>query len=153
MELRPTQAGREVAMSRLTIFLGRLIGLFAIVVSLAMLTDKRSVVETTTMLIHDRPLLLILGMIALVGGLAMVLSHNVWSGGAMPVVVTLFGWIILIRGMLLLFLPPDALVSLFASFHFEEFFYIYVAAILVLGLYLAYAGFTSSIPSDTGAGT
>jgi hypothetical protein len=28
----------------------------------------------------------------LLGGLAMVLAHNVWSGGPLPVIVTLIGW-------------------------------------------------------------
>jgi hypothetical protein len=148
-ESRLTRAGREVSMSRLTIFLGRLIGLFAIVVAVAMLSHRRAVVETVAMLINDRPLLLILGVIALAVGLAMVLSHNVWSGGAMTVVVTLFGWIILIRGVLLLFLSHEALVAVFTSLHFGEFFYAYVAVILILGLYLTYAGFTSSMPPGT----
>jgi amino acid permease len=76
----------------------------------------------------------------------MVLCHNIWSGGALPVVVTLFGWIILIRGVLILFLSPNAMVGLFEMFRFEEFFYVYVAIPLFLGLYLTYAGFKSSSP-------
>jgi hypothetical protein len=150
-ESRLTRAGWEVSMSRLTIFLGRLIGLFAIVVAVAMLAHRRAAVDTVATLIQDRPLLLILGMIALAVGLAMVLSHNVWSGGAMPVVVTLFGWIILIRGVLLLFLSHEALVAVFTSLHFGEFFYAYVAVILILGLYLTYAGFRSSMPPNAAA--
>src|SRR6266700_1557375 len=74
-------------------------------VSLSLLLHKQSMVETVETLVHNRPELLILGMIALIGGLAMVLCHNVWSGGALPIIVTLFGWSILIRGLLLLFLP------------------------------------------------
>ena len=88
--------------------------------------------------------MLTIGMIVLIAGLAMVLSHNIWSGGALPVVVTLFGWIILIRGVLILFLSPDVLVSFFEMFGFDEFFYAYVAIPLLLGLYLTYAGSKSS---------
>jgi hypothetical protein len=134
-------------MSPLTIFLSRLIGLFAVLVSLALLMAKKSGVEAVDALIHDRPLMLTIGIIAVIAGLAMVLSHNVWSGGALPVVVTLLGWIILIRGVLILFLSPDAMVSLVEMFRFEEFFYLYVAIPLFLGLYLTYAGFKSSSPS------
>ena len=134
-------------MSSLTIFLSRLIGLFAVLVSLSLLMARKSGVEAVDALIHDRPLVLTIGMIVLLGGLAIVLSHNIWSGGAPPVVVTLFGWIILIRGVLILFLSPDALVSLFEMFSFDEFFYVYVAIPLFLGLYLTYAGFKSSSPS------
>jgi hypothetical protein len=76
-------------MTSLTVFLARLIGLFAIFVPLSMVVHKRVMVETTTALLRNGPLLLITGMVGLVAGLAMVLGHNVWSGGALPVVVTL----------------------------------------------------------------
>jgi len=74
----------------------------------------------------------------------MVLAHNVWSGGALPVVVTLFGWILLIRGALLLFLPPEAVAGMMDSFHFEQLFYVYAGITLVLGLYLTYGGFSAT---------
>src|SRR6266581_7173274 len=105
--LDPKRSKPKVAISPLTIFLTRLIGLFLILVSVSMLTHKQTMVETAGALIHDRPLLLIVSMLALTGGLAMVLSHNVWSGGVLPVIITLFGWIILIQGLFLLFLSSD----------------------------------------------
>ena len=80
-----------------TIFLARLLGLFLLAVSLSLFLRRPEVLATISALIQDAPLLLILSMTALVAGLAIVLSHNIWSGGALPVVVTLFGWIILLR--------------------------------------------------------
>ena len=131
-------------MSPRTIFLARLIGLFAVLLSLSELVHKQAMVETANALVRDRPLVLLLSMIGLLGGLAMVLAHNVWSGGALPVVVTLFGWILLIRGALLLFLPPDAIAGLLDFFRFAQLFYFYVGIMLVFGLYLTYAGFKAS---------
>lgn len=131
-------------MRPLTIFLSRLIGLFALVLSLAMVLHRRSYVETAATLIQDRPLLLVLGMISLIAGLAIVLAHNIWSGGTLPVIVTLIGWINLIRGLILLLLPPQAVVSLFEIFHFDERFYLYIAIIFVLGVYLTFMGFRRS---------
>src|SRR5690349_12110922 len=107
-----------------TIFLSRLIGLFSILNALSLLVHKRSVLDTASTLVRDRPLLLILGLITLIGGLAMVLAHNVWSGGALPVVVTLVGWVILIRGLILVFLSPQAVVRLYAGSHFEKLSYL-----------------------------
>ena len=100
-------------MSSRTVFLGRLIGLFFLLFGLSMLVHKQSMVETAAALVHDRALMLMFGMIALVAGLAMVLGHNVWSGGALPVIVTLFGRIFTIRGVILLFLPPQTVAGLF----------------------------------------
>ena len=78
-------------MRPLTLFLARLLGLFFIIVSLAMLVRKDVMLASITALVHDRPLLLVFGMVILAAGLAMVLAHNVWSGGALPIVVTLIG--------------------------------------------------------------
>ena len=133
-----------------TIFLGRLIGLFFILAALFMLMHKQSLVATVFRLIQDRPLLLLIGMIASIVGLAMVLGHNVWAGGILPVVVTLIGWTILIRGLLLLFLSTEALAIFFEMFHFEDLFYVYAAITLVLGLYLTYAGFKALPPLNAG---
>ena len=145
---RPHTVVPPASFSPPTIFLSRLIGLFLTLVSLAMLVQKQAMLETTDALLHDRPLLFIVGLIALIGGLAMVLGHNVWSGGILPVVVTVFGWIILIRGLVLLFLPPEAITSLWTMLHFDELFYLYAGIAMALGLYLTYAGFTSPMRSN-----
>jgi hypothetical protein len=129
-------------MSARTLFLGRLLGLFCLIVGLAMFVHKQAMVANVTALAHDTPLLMVVGMIALVTGLAMVLAHNVWSGGALPVIVTLLGWIFLIRGVLLLFLPPDGVARLLELERFDQLFYLYAGINFVLGLYLAYAAFS-----------
>jgi hypothetical protein len=144
----PETAVPPTSFSRPTIFLSRLIGLLLILVSLAMLLQKQTMLEITYALLHDRPLLLIVGLIALIGGLAMVLGHNVWSGGILPVVVTVFGWVILIRGSLILFLPADVMVRLWTVVHFDELFYFYAGVVMALGLYLTYAGFRSTMRLD-----
>lgn len=133
-------------MQRSTIFLSRLIGLFILVLSLSLLADKKSSVEAVAALVHERPLLLIIGMMGLLAGLAMVLTHNVWSGGAVPVIVTLIGWVILVRGVLLILLPAGEAVRLFDILRYEELFYLYTGVNLVIGVFLTYRGFTSSIP-------
>jgi hypothetical protein len=128
-----------------TIFLSRLLGLYFIVVGLAMLANRRATVEIVAALVHNAPLMFIGGLIALVTGLAMALAHNVWSGGVLPVVVTLIGWITLLKGALILFLPPEAAVGFFlGDLHYESFFPFYAAFLLIFGAYLTYGGFRSS---------
>jgi len=80
-----------------TIFLARLLGLFFLLTGIAMLIRRDTMVATVMALLRDEPLLFALGMSALAVGLAMVLMHNVWSGGVLPVVVTLLGWTFVIR--------------------------------------------------------
>ena len=131
-----------------TIFLSRLLGLFMLAVSLSLLLRGQELLTIMTALINDAPMLMNLGMAALLAGLAIVLSHNIWSGGALPVVVTLFGWILLLRGLLLLMLPHETVVRIFEMARFADFFTVYAALPLILGLYLSYAGFTASIGSN-----
>jgi hypothetical protein len=127
-------------MSRLTVFLARLIGLFIVLLIAALLLRGSAMVETV---IADKPLMLTYAMISLAIGLAMILGHNVWLGGLLPVVVTLVGWLILAKGLLLLFVTPEALTEFFERMQYGEHMYLYVAPSLVIGLYLTWAGFTT----------
>jgi len=80
-------------MSPRTLFLSRLIGLYCILIGLSIITRGQATVETVTALLQNYAMTLILGVITLAAGLAMVLAHNIWSGGALVVVVTLVvGW-------------------------------------------------------------
>lgn len=129
-------------MSSRTTFLSRLLGLYCILVVLSMVTHKRATVETITALVHNPPVLLLVGVIALGAGLAMILSHNVWSGGVLPVIVTLVGWLSLIKGLLFLFLSPEAAVRFFlGGLQYGHLFYLYTAISLILGVYLTYGGY------------
>jgi hypothetical protein len=127
-------------MSRLTVFLARLIGLFTMLLIAALLLRGSAMVEAA---VANAPIMFTYAIISLAIGLAMILGHNVWSGGALPVVVTLVGWLILAKGLVLLFLTPEALTQFFARMHYGEHIYLYVAPSLVIGLYLTWAGFTA----------
>jgi len=134
--------GLEDTMLPRTIFLSRLLGLYCVLVGLAMLAHRQATLEMVKALLHNAPLLYVVGVIALGIGLAMVLGHNVWHGGVLPVVVTLVGWLSLIKGLHFLFLPSDAAVRFFLGvLHYEQLFYVYVAIDIIIGAYLTYAGF------------
>ena len=130
-------------MSPLTIFLAKLLGLYCVIAALAMMTRKQSTVATLKALIANPPLLLLVEVLGLAGGLAMIIGHNIWSGGALPIVVTLVGWLMAIRGAGLLALSTNATMKLFEALRYEQLFYVYMGATLLLGLYLIYAGFSA----------
>ncbi|HUK31793.1 MAG TPA: hypothetical protein VLV89_11810 [Candidatus Acidoferrum sp.] len=127
-------------MSSRTIFLGKLIGLFCILLALSMLARRQETIVAIEGLLHDAPLMLVTGLITMGFGIAMVLSHNVWSGGALPVMVTIIGWTTLVKGLLLLFLAQNTDTNLFLQvLRFDLYFYLYVAIAFLLGAYLFYA--------------
>jgi hypothetical protein len=131
-------------MSSRTIFLSRLIGLYCIVIALSMMTRRQATVETVTALLQNPSMILIVGLITFAAGLAVVLAHNIWSGSALVVVVTLIGWITLIKSLFFLFLPPEMEAGLFlGQLHYRQLFYLYTPISLALGVYLTYGDFRS----------
>ena len=130
-------------MSPLTVFLGKLIGLYCIIAALALMAHKQSTVERIKALTRNPPLLLLVEVIALIAGLAMVLGHNLWSGGTLAVIVTLIGWLVTIRGVALLVLPENVKLKLFDALRYEERFLVYMGVVLVLGIYLTVAAFSA----------
>jgi hypothetical protein len=131
-------------MTARTVFLGRLLGLYLILIALPMGANQQATIATVEALVHNAPLLFVVGLILVAVGLAMILSHNIWSGGALPVIVTLIGWLTLLKGLLFLFLPPPEAVGVIIwGKAYEQFFYADVAIVFLLGVYLTYAGFRS----------
>jgi len=128
-------------MSRLTVFLASTIGLFMVVLVAALLVRGSAIIEAS---VADGPIMLIYAIVSLAMGIAMVLGHNVWSGGALPVVVTLVGWLILAKGVLLLFFAPDTASQMFKQMRYAERYYLYLTPALAIGLYLTWAGFTAA---------
>jgi hypothetical protein len=136
--LRPSIGG---SVMQNTHFLAQLIGLFVLIESIATLAQKRAFIAAADGIIQNRPLLFVLGSLELLAGLAMILAHNVWVGGALTIVVTILGWWLALRGALLLFLPHEAMLKLYNTIKIEKNFHIFIVVGLALGGYLTYAGF------------
>ncbi len=128
-----------------TIFLSKLIGIYFILAALSMATHKQATMETMVALVHNTPLMFALGIVMLAAGLAMVLGHNIWTGGALAIVVTIVGWLTLVKGLLFLLLTPEAAAGFYlGTLRYTHCFYWYMAIALVLGGYLTYGGFRAS---------
>jgi hypothetical protein len=130
----------EIHMSRLTVFLARSIGLFTLLLVAGFSMRGGAVIETT---VTDTPVMLTYAIISLAMGVAMVVGHNVWSGGVLPVVVTLAGWLILAKGIVLLAFPAEAFSGMMHQMRYGEHYLLYLAPAFALGLYLTWAGFTA----------
>ena len=131
-------------MSVRTVFLARLFGPYCIIMAAAMLPQPEAFVTIVHAFVADAPLVLIAGVFTLFGGLAIVLLHNYWSGGALPVIITLLGWLTLIKAVVLLVLPSTRLVALYGGVSPTH---ILISGVLtlLLGIYLTVAGFRSSL--------
>ena len=130
-------------MSTTTIFLGKLLGLYLMTISIGMLVNRRRTLASLDAMTRSGPWMLFSGMIATAAGLAVVLGHQVWSGGALPVVVTVIGWVALLKGIALLLMPAERMADAYKGIGFERFFNAWMIAVLAIGLWLTALAFTA----------
>ena len=125
-------------MSTRTIYLARLIGLSSVLLVAALLIRGNALIMAT---VADGPVMLVYAIFSLGAGLAMILGHNVWSGGTLPMIVTLVGWLIFAKGLVLLAVTPETLTPLLERM--QQHYPVYIVPALIIGLYLTYAGFAA----------
>jgi hypothetical protein len=117
-------------------------GLSLIAVSAAMLSRPRGMIVMVERLLENPPVMYVLGLLQLVGGITMVLTQSPTSGDSLPLVLSLVGWWFLIRGFMLMFVSPEALWSLVDSIELPKYHFVSNICGLLIGIYLAYTGFT-----------
>jgi uncharacterized membrane protein HdeD (DUF308 family) len=90
-----------------SVFLARLIGPALLIVGVGILLNQNYYRGMTKEFVAGRPLFYLAAVIGVVAGLAIVLVHNVWEL-SWRVLITLFGWINLLRGALSILLPEQS---------------------------------------------
>jgi len=130
-------------MSAMTVFLGKLLGLYLVAISIGMLANRRRTMATIDEMARSDPWMLFSGMVATTAGLAVVLGHQVWSGGALPVVVTIMGWAALLKGVMLLLVPGEQIAAAYKGIGFERFFHVWMVVVLALGLWITWLAFAA----------
>jgi hypothetical protein len=120
----------------------QLTGISLVIVSTAMLSRPRSMIMMVERLLENPPVMYVLGLIQMVGGLTMVLTQDATSGSNPPLVLSLVGLWFMVRGGMLMFMTPEALWSLVDSIELPKYHFASNILGLLVGLYLAYSGFT-----------
>lgn len=87
-----------------TIFLAHAFAIYLIVMGLAMVLRKEVLLSASQAIFANPGLQLMTGVMVLVLGIVLILSHNVWMLG-WPVLVTILAWLIFIKGVILLWVP------------------------------------------------
>lgn len=124
----------------LSIFLAKAWGFFLLVISFAFLVNRKNL-QTIFKAYENDWNVLLSGIVNLVVGILMVLSHNIWSAD-WRVLITLFGWIALIKGAVRLVWPGE--VNIISNkLKGSKWIPIFLVIALAFGLYLIFLGFTS----------
>jgi hypothetical protein len=85
-------------------FLARLIGPIWIVLGASLVINANAYTAMAQEFVASRSLVYLAGTFALTGGVAIVLTHNVWAAD-WRIIITLFGWIATLAGVTRLLFP------------------------------------------------
>lgn len=129
-------------MSARTAYLSKLFGLFIAIFGASWLLNPGGINEAMTAAMHDKGLMWTYGFTTMLGGLAVVIGHNIWRGWQ-AIVVTLLGWAGLLKGVVLLVVPNSAMLALYDGFNVLGLPLVYGIVMIALGGGLAYGGFRS----------
>ncbi len=88
----------------MTIRISKFLGPVILMLGIHMILAPRGLQETTRRFLADRPPVLVSGVLAMTAGLSIVNARNVWIL-EWPVIVTLFGWALLLGGALRIVAP------------------------------------------------
>jgi hypothetical protein len=91
-----------------SIFLARLLGPLFLIVGASILFNPKVFHDIAAEVVRSATLVYLFGFIDFAAGLAIVLSHNVWLMG-WPVLITLIGWLLLIRGTVRVLIPETVM--------------------------------------------
>lgn len=122
-----------------SLFLAKAWGVLLLIIGAGFLLDDKKDVKQFLRDVSKKGSLRLSGMISLILGIVTVLLHNVWTND-WRAIVTLFGWIAAVKGVVRLF-NPGLVVKLFKAAKIEKWYSLWAMVSLVLGGYLAYVGF------------
>lgn len=123
-----------------SIFLAKIIGLIYLVIGLGLVLNPKYYHKMFNDLLGDKPLMYISGLLALIVGFLLVTYHNIWEAN-WAVIITVFGWLALIKGVLILVLPTIMTKICKDLFKTSNAFLVDGLLVLVLGIVFAYFGF------------
>lgn len=121
-------------------FLAKVLGLYFIIISVALFTNRAQFGLLVLDLINNAPLMFVTGFFVLILGLGLVVSHNIWQWD-WRVLITITSWIILFKALTILFYRPwiDEMTILFVQNVSAD--YIAGGVNFILGVLLCYFGF------------
>jgi hypothetical protein len=125
-----------------SLFLAKLIGPMLITFSAAMLINQDNMRDMAADFLEHRGLIFLAGLLTLISGLAIVLTHNVWVAG-WPVIITIFGWLSVIGGVFRVVFPDSVRSIGGAMLQKKGMFTVSGVVTGLLGAWLCYVGYMS----------
>lgn len=88
----------------ISIFFAQMLGVVFITLGLSMIFNKKWTANAIDEMTKNQGIIWLAGFITLMLGSTMVMLNNVWTSG-LPLVITILGWLTLIKGATILIFP------------------------------------------------
>ena len=124
----------------ISIFLAKALGIYLVIISIGMLVHAKIFRKIINDIINNQALLFLSGVIALVLGILLVLSHNIWQND-WRVVITVVAWLAFIKGITRIILPTFFVRKMGKIIKNNTFYYATSITNLLIGIFLCYHGF------------
>ena len=121
-----------------SIFLAKLIGPYCIIGFVAGMANRKNFGRLTQEYADNMALTYLGGLLAMVFGLLIVVSHNVWVAD-WRAIITVTGWLGLIKGIVLLLSPAS--IGKYVGMAWSPIMTVMFVVVLAIGLYLSYVGY------------
>lgn len=117
-------------------FWARVLGLYTVIFVVGIFHEPLTYLHVIIGMIRNPAILLLLGSFTLFLGLCIIVSHSIWKGW--PLLVTILGYWIALKGILILFYPAwlNKMVHLWGNH-----FYLSTFLSFIIGIVLLYLGF------------
>jgi hypothetical protein len=127
-------------MSIISLFLAQIIGVYLVFIGLVLLTRYNELRHIVIEAFNNRVIIFVGGIFTLSVGLIIVLIHNTWEASP-AVIITILGWLTVLKSLLYLFLPQRTLARLAQFINNRAIYVIGGILSLFVGTYLAAIGF------------
>ena len=123
----------------LPIVLAEILGIMLTVTGLSLLASSKRAVTLINEVIGSSGLLWVFGFIAMVLGIVILTFNNSWTSGNLQLLITVIGWLALLKGLFVLILP-DAAIRLYRKCNKGGLIILAGFVALIIGLLLMYKG-------------
>lgn len=123
----------------LSFLLGKIMGITLIIIGLSVIFNKKLLKKAVEDLAISGGLMFMTGFVMLLLGIIVIVAHNIWVWG-WPVIVTILGWCLLLRGVFMLFLSSK-FITFINNMILKRYYQHLAWIMIVVGLYLSYMAF------------
>ena len=124
----------------LSLFLAKLFGIYLLIVAVLWAVRGEEISKVMEEFFTNRPMMFLSGLLALIVGIALAISHSVWEFNWRGL-ITLIGYLAIVKGIARVGFPevPQKAAGVLLK---GNAIWIWICVILAIGGYLTWVGFT-----------